>query len=495
MEISKKPNEFVPNNSDGLSFMEKYHKETNRDIVGKLTGGDMFGVNGVSQDWLTYRATLGAGEDTLLDGEHLIDVRDISEIYTHHQEQNKYTHEVVDVTTYHPGSTVGKYVSNDFNDTKLYKNNDEVTISTALNVTKDEYKSFTYGSTLANPEDMFKNRFSRFNRFGYIDAANEFLTGSREYIFFSKPDLHLMDKDDNSNPVMYSPLLSNAFLREAYEHYRYSFYSLQQTYPTVNIPGEIGAVNAQSVAKFDPYCKYIPLLSNMVTSTLDLSDITAGEVENNRNLYQINTTYREGSISSDLQYDFSLEFKDTKYLDVYMLFKIYDEYFRHKFYEEIEPADPEYILNRIYPEAMSIWKIIVDDTDRIIYWAKAIGCTPMSVPRGSLSNFENQIKFTVNWKAQFIKDMDPVNLMELNHLTNKSMLRNYQGAHASSVLSGKQPALLSQGETWVGYPYIIKDERKSMDDTSALFRTSSRTGDIGNGNTAPQCFYKLMWIY
>lgn len=470
----KPVSQFKDNNnfSDGLSFMDDYHSGTNPDIISKLTG----------ETYLSVRANKGAGNSLAatsgVDSEHLITARDTKDsFYATHEIQNKYTHETSYVTNYVEAESPKGYWSSD--DQKLYKNKD-TTMYQALKTTKEEYDDFLKGSTLpSDPEDMYKNRFSRFSRYGYIDLANEFITGTREYIFFSKPDLHLI----GSGNTIYTPLRNNSFLMEAYNHYRYSFYSLQQTFSGGgnSLPGEIGVIiNGNTTSKFDPYCKYIPLLSNMVTSTLDLGDITANDVENNRNLYQVNTTYREGSIASDLQYDFSLEFKDTKYLDVYMLFKIYDEYFRHKFYAEIEPTKEEYILNRIYPEAISIWKIIVDDTDRIIYWAKAIGCTPMSVPRGSLSNFENQIKFTINWKAQFVKDMDPINLMELNHLSELSM----HGAKPRSF------ALPSAGETWVGYPYVIRDGTPYG---KTNLHTHARTGDNGNASKSPDSFYKLVW--
>lgn len=470
MDIGKSVSEFKANNSDGLSFIEEYHRNTNTDTINRLA----------NESYLSVRANIGAGNASSMNSEHLINVKDPKldirdgGLYHAQQVMNKYTHDT-QYTRYRAEeeSTIGQY-------------NSDATLSQAFDMSKDDnksskitYEDFFKGTTmLPDPENMYKNRFSRFSRYGYIDAPNEFITGTREYVFFSKPDLHLM----GSNNEIYNPLTSNSFLMEAFKHYKYSFYSLQQTFAGRgnSLPGEIGVMSAETTSKFDPYCKYIPLLSNMITSTIDLNDITAGDVENNRNLYQINTTYREGSITSDLQYDFSTEFKDTKYLDVYMLFKIYDEYCRHKYIEEIEPVNPDYVVNRIYPEAMSIWKVIVDDTDRIMYWAKAIGCTPMSVPRGSLSNFENQIKFTINWKAQFVKDMDPINLLELNYLSKQSM----HGANARKF------SMPSNGETWVGYPYVVMDKSENE---NSNFRTVARTGDVGHGTKAPSYFYKLVW--
>lgn len=452
------------NLEDGLSYMDDIHSNLSEETVQRLTN-DMYihvnktvsagpspsarraGASTANTSYTTNITTINNGR--YIANEHLFNVRDNPDTKDLDGSQSTYYQfGKLDENEYHPDQ---------------------------MKVSKSDYADMIKGSTLTNPETMLKNRFSRFSRYGYIDLSGEFLTGTREYLFFSKPDLHLFDPKGN----LYEPLRTNPFLVEAFNHYRFSFYSLQQTFPTYveGRPNDssIGTVNSSSATVFDLKSKFIPLLSNMATSTLDLGDITANDVEGNRNLYQINTTYREGSLTSDLAYEFSIEFKDTKYLDVYMLFKIYDEYCRHKYMEEIEPVSQDYIMNKIYPEPFSIWKIIVDDTDRILYWAKAIAVTPMSVPRGAMSNFENQIKLTVNFKAQFVKDMDPVNLMELNHLTKSSIIN-----------SGEKGIVLpSGGETWVGYPWIVSDGTAGM-------HTFARTGDNTTGSNR-KC-YRLVWI-
>lgn len=344
---------------------------------------------------------------------------------------------------------------------------------------KSEIENMLSDSVLSFPEDMLENRFNRFSRYGYLDPANELITGAREYLFFSKPDLHLVNVD--SPYSMYNELRNVPFFTEAFHRYKLSYYSLQQYYKgkeSINVGG----------LPIDLRNKYISLLSNMVTSSFDLSDITASDVTNNQNLYQINTSYREGSLSSDLQYDFSLEFKDTKYLDVYMLFKIYDEYFRYKYMLEIMPTRYDYIANKIYPEALSIWKIITDDTGRIMYWAKATGCTPMSVPRGTISNIEGNIKFTVNWKAQFIKDMDPIHLSEINYLTAKSIGINYSGKFNTSIFTTDNCEILpiSSNQTWAGYPLIINGEGPSVRTGHNYTDTKINKRNVG--------FHRLVWV-
>lgn len=344
--------------------------------------------------------------------------------------------------------------------------------------TTDELKDMMSDSTLGDPESMLSNRFNKFSRYGYLDPSGELITGTREYLFFSKPDLNLVSP---TNPGSISePLSSIPFFNEAFSRYKLSYYSLQQYY------GGKQTLTADGLT-LDLQNKYINLLSNMVTSSLDLSDITAAEVTNNQNLYQTNTSYREGSLVSDLQYDFSLEFKDTKYLDVYMLFKIYDEYFRYKYMVELPPVRYDYITNRIYPEALSIWKIITDDTGRIMYWAKATGCTPMSVPRGSVSNIEGNIKFTINWKAQFVKDMDPVNLTELNYLTAKSMGVGYEKLNNNTFnTSNSRFMSILDKQTWAGYPLVISGEGVTTRTGQNVVNNSKSKSNAG--------FHRLVWI-
>lgn len=416
------------NNESGVSFMNEYHSKNDLEYANNLKG---------------WNEHLKIKKSVDIDGDGNIDI--VKEI-----DPNK----------------LGKRK-------KMAFNHDSISFN------KTELENMTSDSVLSSPEDMLENRFNKFSRYGYLDPTHELVTGAREYLFFSKPDLHLVNVD---NPyLMYSELENVPFFSEAFNRYKLSYYSLQQYYN--------GKSSIESNGlPIDLSNKYISLLSNMVTSSFDLSDINASDVTNNQNLYQINTSYREGSLSSDLQYDFSLEFKDTKYLDVYMLFKIYDEYFRYKYMLEIMPTRNDYIANKIYPEALSIWKIITDDTGRIMYWAKATGCTPMSVPRGTISNIEGNIKFTVSWKAQFIKDMDPVQLSEINYLTAKSMGINYNNFNIS-IFNNTNCELLpiSSNQTWAGYPLIINGEGPTVR-TGHNCNTTSSTIKNNVG------FHRLVWI-
>lgn len=380
----------------------------------------------------------------------------------------------------------GDYINKDSNFDEHYIPSHDNTHTTTSEVNKEIYNSMTIPSNVARDimgssnifsvDEIHRNRFNEFARYGIIDPAHEH-TSSREYLFFSKPDLHIF------NPNFYglnSELSNCPFFQNAFAQYPESLFSLQQTYnyvanDNINIPNRDILKN-----------KFMPVLSNQVTSTLDLSGITATDTQNNANLYQINTSYRDGSEISDCSFDFTLEFKDTKYLDVYMLFKSYDEYFRMKYLKDITPVDISYIDKKINSDSFSIWKIIVDDTNTIIYWAKVIGVTPMSVPRDAMSNFDGSIKETINFKGQFVKDMNPISLMELNHLSALTLgmteseidniITNGDYSNRIQLLPLYDSGGHMADTRWGSVPYIIKKGRRH------------------SSTKAEKDFYRLVWI-
>ena len=68
------------------------------------------------------------------------------------------------------------------------------------------------------------------------------------------------------------------------------------------------------------------LITNSVKSNLDLPGIVATDSATGANIYGSTIKYRWTSVESDNNYDFGLEFEDSKYLEVYMMFKAFDEY-------------------------------------------------------------------------------------------------------------------------------------------------------------------------
>ena len=226
-----------------------------------------------SDQTLSYLNKYHTGETGETPSEYSEKIKDFNE----HMDSVTYTQIV--------GQDTPNNVSDDIYVGKVEKRNKSNLNKDHLRVNVDEMNNMIGDSVLSNPEKMLQNRFNKFSRYGYIDPTHEFVTGAREYLFFSKPDLNLVY---NNNAV--NPQLSDVpFFNDAFNKYKLSYYALQQTYSSSSVIGNGTSIDLNN--------KYINILSNMVTSSLDLSDISASDVTGNQNLYQVNTSYREGSLA------------------------------------------------------------------------------------------------------------------------------------------------------------------------------------------------------
>lgn len=255
--------------------------------------------------------------------------------------------------------------------------------------------------------DRFENSwYNKFSRFGIIDPYNA-LTTTKEYIFFTKPDLCLMNDDGSiSNVLSFSP-----FFVDAISRYNPIAKQLQS-----------------SISKGDP--PFMTVLSNSITSSLDLPGLSSDMVEGPSNVVGTKISYRGTSLKSDESHDFNIEFEDTKYLDVYMLFKMYDEYEKLKwggfldFTKASSSRWTNYILDKVLHDQISIYKFVVgEDGYRIVYYARITGCSPTSVPRDAFSDMNNNEpqKLTVGWRGHFVRDMDPTIIAQFNSLVKSKV--------------------------------------------------------------------------
>ena len=269
--------------------------------------------------------------------------------------------------------------------------------------------------------------YNKFNRAGFLDPYNGFRK-TKEYIFITKPDLHLFDNSYTINPELSN---RSSFFNDALDRYKEVAMQLQYSQSSNRGP-------------------FMQLLSNAVNGPLELPSISAGTIETSKTVYGFSISYRGSSGSSDNDYDFSLEFKDSKFLEVYMLFKMYDEYERLKWTGLVTPNE-KYIRNRVLHDQVSIYKFIVDaDGMTILYFARAMGCIPLSVPRDSMSNIEGELTFSINWKAQYIYDMDPRILVDFNRIT-ADYRSNMSNQNLPLFNSSKKNA---EGR-WSSCPYVM----------------------------------------
>lgn len=270
-----------------------------------------------------------------------------------------------------------------------------------------------YWSKIRRQEGLFDRLeidiYNEYHRFGLFNPY-EALSDTREFLFFVKPDLHIMD---GKTGALNDDLKNNPFFIELVKKYPDVIPQLQYSADKFNNPLSL-------------------MLSNNVMSTLDVPSLSANTIDNPSNIYGTSYEYRGSSESGDDNFDFALEFEDTKHLDMYMYFKAYEEYETLKRHGRVSPPI-EYIQNKILHDQMGIYKFLVgEDGETIVFYAYYCGVMWKSLPRDVFSNnsFTDGLRYSIDGKAAFVEDMNPLIISDFNTLTS-----SYRNSHTSSDLS------------------------------------------------------------
>lgn len=306
-----------------------------------------------------------------------------------------------------------------------------VSPATYTNTSDDTFRSLLQAAHIYNRSEI--EWYTKFNRFGCLDPYNT-LSTTREYIFITKPDLNIF-ANSSTTSVLNSALSQYPIWQDALVRYNDV---LQQLQYSVNGTGK----------------PFINLFTNSIKSSVDLPDISTNDVQTSENIYGTFMTYRRSSVTSDEQHEFSIEFEDTKYTEVYMWFKLYDEYEKLKDLGLVSPPDESYIVNKIIHDQMALFKFIVgEDGETLIYWAKMWGVYPKGVPRNAFSDLSSgeSLKISVNFKAQFVDDMDPSILVDFNTLTVPTGM-----PAAKDILPIYDKSIGRVSGEWAGNPFITK---------------------------------------
>ena len=179
----------------------------------------------------------------------------------------------------------------------------------AISVNASNLNKVLNGNQLFARSDI--DYFNKFFKFGHVDPYNTDQI-TREYLFFTKPDLYIMDGTTVSDAKLNDSLKDIPFFIDAYNRHKESLGQLQGSLKSSN-------------GKPNPF---MTILTNSVTSKMDLPGISAESQESTSNVYGVNIAYRSHSFKSDNGFDFSLSFTDTMHLDIYTMVKAYDEYMR-----------------------------------------------------------------------------------------------------------------------------------------------------------------------
>ena len=371
--------------------------------------------------------------------------------------------------------STNKYANTKIDESNLHKDrkSNSSSISSEMNIGQ-----LLRSNGIFSRSEIDSNIYSKFSRFGVINPYNG-LNRTREFLFFTRPNLHIMASVDEaaedggsnntiSSDSLYSELSNNLFFQDLVMRHGNLIPQLQSSYNPDGFK-----------------TPFMCLLSNTVSNTLDLPTINGAEIETATNMYGTSIPYRGSSYKSDESAEFTLEFTDTKYGEVYTLIKAYDEYIRLKADGLIAPPDISATgLTMSYKNAsafqnftrfhkykelhdrFSIFKIIVDeDMETILYWAKAIGCYFNSVPRDAYSDLREggPLKFTVDIKAPFIRDKDPMDILGFDSLISrwyggKPNKNNNIPIYRDKSYDGGLYGGMMNGE-WCPIPYITTESR------------------------------------
>ena len=323
--------------------------------------------------------------------------------------------------------------------------------------------------------------YSKFNRFGFFDPYNK-VTQTKEYLFFTKPDCHIFNP---GTVQLQNNLKSDPFFIDLAARYPYVVQQLQSS---------AGSLSGQASA----FTKspFMNLLTNSVKGTLDLPTLNATEMEGPSNAYGTHIDYRKDAWTGDENVEFSLEFEDTKYIELFMLFRAYEEYERYKTVGLIYPPDVgkntpkiepvghmqcKYIKEKTLHDVFGIYKFIVDDTyENIMYYAYVCGAFFKSVPRDAFNDLKqgDGLSYTVDFKAYKVIDMNPIILSNFNRVVQEK----YTAKNKTFVPIYNRAKKRMNGN-WVKCPLVVRVN------TSAGSKSPKYLGAEGMSYV-----YKLKWF-
>ena len=266
-------------------------------------------------------------------------------------------------------------------------------------------------------DDINENKYKKYSRFGRVLDPHNKLNDTREYLFFVKPDLHICYNEHATN--IYGKLDKS----ESFSANGLTLNPQLQDNPyfvwLISKRPEVAKQLQYSLNKADPFCN---LLSFTVNNSLDLPSVDSSTLDTPNTIFGSNIEYLKDSETSDENRDFSLEFVDSKKLEVYHFFKAYSEYHKVRKSGLVTPPDPVYYQYKMLHNIMGVFKFLVDeDMETIRYYAYYWGVFPTNVPREAFSDpsFDNGLSFSINFKSAFIEDNDPRILLHFNDLMTK----------------------------------------------------------------------------
>ena len=316
----------------------------------------------------------------------------------------------------------------------------------AFSISSSEIKQIRLACGLYERADL--EWYDKFFRYGCLNPEDQ-LTTSREYLFWTKPDLNICNSDGTLN----SSIQTDSYFIDCQKRYYKVIEQLQ--YSLTKKP-------------------FVNLLSGTVKSSLDFPGFSCHDIEGPSTSYGDQIRYRGSTVTSEADgYDFSLEFQDTKYLEVFTFFNLWDNYENYKQMGVVSPSE-EYTLNHILHNQMSLYKIVVaEDFETIIFWGKYWGVYPKNVPCDTFSNLDtptDSLKYSINFHGEWMDFMDPLILSEFHLIAGND--ESYSGGNDTIPLYDSGNNRING--VMCNTPYIIYEKSNRDIPTGGMYKLKWR---------------------
>jgi hypothetical protein len=250
---------------------------------------------------------------------------------------------------------------------------------------------------LLNNEDLLsikKDLFNKFNRFKVVYPDYQ-LSKSFAYVFFTRPDLNILDEGDNR-------ILASQLKNEPLYYYL-----------SKNSPDILLSLTKYLSANHDLF----PKLCDTAQS-FEISDEYIKTMEHGETFSGYKVQYGKNNIESKTAGTFSVSYIDDNEFNVYKIHKAWIDYISKIYRGELK-AKNEYRYAKILDYACAVYYILCGpDAETVLFWTKYFGVFPTNAPSSIFSWSKNNLlkvpEYSINYAYAFKEEFSPLTLAEFN---------------------------------------------------------------------------------
>ena len=254
-----------------------------------------------------------------------------------------------------------------------------------------------------------------FNRFRVPTLDNK-LSGSRGYVYFTRPDLQLNMQEARNLGGSASSIsgMAGSIVNDGITSARISTMAANLLKSHSVLMGYLMGDKGEGNHSF------IPIFTHCCTG-IDIPDEVLETMEYGETFTGWKFIYGMSMNKSKTAGTVSVNFEDDNKLSIYKMIKMWCEYIDAVWRGEAAPKS-EYIRLHVIDYAISIHYFLTDNTgENIIFWSKYTGCFPTSVPSSTFSDKLGDMISNPSYNISFAysrkDDCNPIHLAEFNHLS------------------------------------------------------------------------------